>query len=558
MGQMHFDVPDSASDFFAAARWREAYLCGIEGVPWQTQNRFDGRRFTLTRSVDTSAKLLITCPVPTIGYRLLTSCSLRCEPKAHRLLVELARGSCFRVRVQSDIWRRGGLTLSDAFDDLLARGTERFIDATQTADADRAAEIATEAIEFLEKSATKLGELFTAQSIAFRKSREHRLSTMLAVSVLPPSPWKEMSEELGAAANPHSTDTFSGPASGQTSGPASDLATGSEGTPTASSGSGGQIHDTQAETDGPVSLGRAFNAAAVRISWGDIESASGRFEFDAVSEALDACARQGIRVIGGPLVDYHPRLLPDWLTLFDDNFDRLAATMNDFVEKTVMQFRGRVHLWNAASGFNTAGPLGLIDEQVMRLSIGAIQTVRRCDPNTPVILSLDQPCGEYLARDQDGISPFHFADALLRSGLGLAGIGLNFRFGYSSGETQPRSAIDFAQLIDRWSTLNAPLMVQVSVAGAPGQDADALVRTSPEPLKPDVESDKAAWSELQYQFAKPLIDTLLSKQIVHAVVWDGWSDRQPHLLPHSGLVDPSGRPRPMLDYLCRVRAEMLL
>lgn len=529
MGQMHFDVPDSASDFFAATRWRDAYLCGIEGVPWQTHNKFDGRRFTLARSVDTSAKLLITCPVPTIGYRLLTSCSLRCETKPHRLLVELARGSCFRVRVQSDIWRRGGLTLSDAFDDSLSGGMERFIDAAQTADPDRSSETALEAIVLLETAATKLGELFTAQSIAFRKNREHRLSTMLAVSVLPPHPWESGEDEPA--------DSSAGGQAGQRTDPAS---------------------LGQGAVDGPDSLGRAFNAAAVRISWGDVEAASGRFEFDAVSQALDACAQQGLRVIGGPLVDYHPRLLPDWLTLFDDDFDRLAATMNDFVEKTVMQFRGRVHLWNAASGFNTAGPLGLIDEQVMRLSIGAIQTARRCDPNTPVILSLDQPCGEYLAKDQDGISPFHFADALLRSGLGLAGIGLNFRFGFSTGDTHPRSAIEFAQLIDRWSTLNAPLMVQISVAGAPGEDAAAIFRTSTEPLTPDVDGDATAWSKIQYEFAKPLIDTLLSKQIVHAVVWDGWSDRQPHLMPHSGLIDSGGRSRPMLDYLRRVREDMLL
>ena len=123
-------------------------------------------------------------------------------------------------------------------------------------------------------------------------------------------------------------------------------------------------------------------------------------------------------MIGGPLIDFRTRLMPHWLYLFEDDFESLLKAAVHYVETTVAKFRGKVQLWNCATGLNTPGPLPLNDEQAMRLSIGILQAVRRTDPNTPAIMSFDQPFGEYLSKDRDGISPLQFADAMLRSGLG--------------------------------------------------------------------------------------------------------------------------------------------
>ena len=89
-------------------------------------------------------------------------------------------------------------------------------------------------------------------------------------------------------------------------------------------------------------------------------------------------------------------------------------------------------------------------------------------------MSFDQPFGEYLAKHRDGISPLHFADALVRSGLGMAGIGLEFRVNYCNHSTLPRSAVDFGQMIDRWATLGMPMLVQLTVPGGAGVDANSL------------------------------------------------------------------------------------
>ncbi len=569
MGQMHFHVPDAAAEFFHASRWQDAYLCGIEGVPWQTRNvfhphesvglgpvtaahdlptefvtgRHPGGRLTFNRSVNTSAKLLITCPIDGIGYRVLTTCSLRCVDTPHELLIELARGTCYRVRTQSDTWQRGGLILNEQFTRLLDDGTHAFLNALQPtsaaiADAEvETTKAATQAIALLEQASVELSALFAAQSMTFRRTREPRLSTMLAVGMLP--------------FNQTQTKQTQAIATKQT---ASRAAT-AKNTATLDNVGLDLNEPCVAISD---TLTGAFNAAAVRMSWGDIENAAGTPDFTSVNSLLDRCATVGLRVIGGPVIDHRIGLLPDWLMLLNNDFEHLMSAMTKFVEATVNEFRGRVHLWNAAAGLNLSGPLGLDDGQVMRFSLGVVQTIRRCDPHTPVIISIDQPCGEYLAKHADGISPIHFADALLRSGLGLAGIGLNFRFGFDSGETQPRTPLEFAQLIDRWGTLNAPLLVQLSVPAAPGTDTAAIIKHASVPLMPFLDNKVQSWAQQQHDFARPLIETLLAKQIVHAVVWDGASDETPHVMPHTGVIDSSGKPRPMLAYLTRLRDEWLM
>ncbi|MGB1707429.1 MAG: glycoside hydrolase family 10, partial [Rubripirellula sp.] len=52
----------------------------------------------------------------------------------------------------------------------------------------------------------------------------------------------------------------------------------------------------------------AFNSAAIRLNWADIETDSGRFSYDNAEEAIEFCSSKGMRIIGGPLIDFRERL----------------------------------------------------------------------------------------------------------------------------------------------------------------------------------------------------------------------------------------------------------
>ncbi len=497
MGQFHFAVPPDSPQLLQQTLWDDAYICGIEGVPWECRNKITDGVLSIARPVDTSGKLYLTCPTKGLGFQTLSTCSLMPRTVPHHLFLELARGSCFRAREQSSSWQRAGLSLGDRFGELLGKGTAEFLDASESRrDLDRCSQLAIEAIGTLEQSIADLGESFALQSIAYRKQREPQLGTLLAGSVVPPSPTKS------------------------------------------------PLHGR---------FEKAFNCAAVRFNWGNIESEAGKYDFQDCDDTVNWCAERGMRILGGPLIDFRKELMPDWLYLIEDDFDAFLDSVTKFTLKTVERYRGSVQLWNCAAGLNTPGPIRLDDEQVMRLAVTILQTVRRSDPNAPAIISFDQPFGEYLAKHRDGISALHFADALARSGLGMAGVGLDIRLNYRSDATLPRSALDFGNMIDRWATLGMPMLVQLSVPGDCGDDPASMMQ---QPTLPSG-IDKQDMATCQLRTAGPIIRTLLAKHIVHGIVWDGWADNEPHAQNHAGVIDSAGVPRPVLDYLERLRHELL-
>ncbi len=493
MGQFTFEVDESQKHALSRSLWPAAYLSGIEGVPWHTSSRLEGCRLTVQRDIDESGKLFLPWPVEGHGITSLATCSLRPTPAPYPLLLELARGSLYNIRTQSDLWSRSGLRLDERFYTALSEATTRFLDASGATEAARRDENCVAAVGLLESASQQLSDSYASQAIAFRKQRETKLGTL-----------------IGAALPP-----------------------------------GGGVPSHAGE------FTAAFNSTAIRMSWGDIESDVGRLDFDGPDAAVDWASSQGLRVIGGPLLDFQDRMLPHWLYLIEDNFDAVLDSVNHFAEQVIKRYKGRVQIWNCASGLNTPGPIGLSDEQVMRIAMTLVQTVRRQDPQTPVIISFDQPLGEYLAHHRDGISPIHFADALARSGLGLAGLGLELRLGYSAMGTIPRSALAIGQLLDRWATLGLPIMVQLAV---PANAASDPLARRPGSIISLGQSDSGEIHQMRV--ASSILRTILAKPFVHALIWEGWDDTISHVLPHAGLWE-SGGARPLLEYFKRIRRELL-
>jgi len=495
MGQFIFDVAESQHQLWARSIWSSAYICGIEGVPWYTTARLEADRLTVERDIDESGKLYLPWPIEGFGPMMQATCSLRPSPRPYSLLLELARGGCYNVRSQSDVWHRSGLRLEESFNRNLDEATAAFIEASGCGERlGVQSEFALRSLSLLHAAAEELSESYAAQAISFRKQNESKLSTLI----------------------------------------------------------GGMIHCEGGEPKHGADYSGAFNATSVRMSWGEIETDAGRYDYDRIDEVLGWASAVGLRVIGGPLLDFHDRMLPHWLYLIEDDFDKLLDSVNGFVERTVKRYRGRVQIWNCASGLNTQGPIDLSDEQIMRLAVTVLQTVRRIDPQTPAIISFDQPFGEYLAHHRNGISPIHFADALARSGLGMAGLGVELRVGYSGFGTLPRSTLQIGQMLDRWATLGMPLLVQVAIPAE--TSTDSLARRPGSLLT--MGGDEVVGEVTQMRYASAIIKMLLAKQFVHAIVWEGWDDTVPHLLPHSGLIGSSGT-RPLLEYFKRLRRDLL-
>jgi hypothetical protein len=212
-----------------------------------------------------------------------------------------------------------------------------------------------------------------------------------------------------------------------------------------------------------------------------------------------------------------------------------------------------VQLWHVAARLNQGGAFNSSEEQRLRLLVEAVDRVRALDARTPQVVSFDQPWAEYIARQDQELTPQHFADTLVRGELGLAGIGLEIHYGYSPGGTLPRDPLEISRQLDRWSQIGVPLMVFLSAPSSSA--ADSLARAPGRPLA-DLRAGGVtpAWQHALGQWLLPL---LLAKQSVQAIIWDGWQDNLPHEMPASGLFDASGAPKPLLQTLLELRREYI-
>lgn len=483
MGELRFIAPgltDSA--------WQRAYMSGMDGVPWHSHNRRRGEQWVLARPVRDSGNLFV--PWQLDGLELTLSTATLMERDTPYLLpLELARGTLNRLRSQMVEWEAAGLQLPADLAAKTQHATSLFTRALAAVERDvnEALAAAEQAIQRSARCLEQLGVEYSRQALEFRHQQSPRLGTMLAVNI--------------GHARPY-------------------------------------------EGEGARRLVAAFNTAVIPINWRQLEPNTGEYCWDELDQQVQWCEQRSLRICVGPLLRPSPGLLPEWIYLWEEDFDQLQSCAAMFVQEVVRRYKGRVHLWHAASRLNVAGALSIGEEARLRLAVRSIEAVRQVDPQTPVVTSVDQPWGEHLAREDLDLSPLHFADALVRADLGLAGIGLEINFGQHPRGTQPRDPVELCQQIDRWSLLGLPLLVLVTVPGGDTRDGAA---SCPQFRTPEQQAEQTA----------RLLSIFLAKTIVHGIVWNQLDDGQAQQPYPCGLFDDAHVPKPVLQTITQLRRDHL-
>jgi hypothetical protein len=296
----------------------------------------------------------------------------------------------------------------------------------------------------------------------------------------------------------------------------------------------------------------AFNAAVVPLNWKNVQPTPDTWQWTPCDKQMQWCRRHGVKVLAGPLLRLHRDSLPDWVAPAASDYDTLASALRKFIAAAVDRYRGEVHLWHCTAGTNAASNPPLSDDHKLRLTVTAIENVRRRDARTPVFVSFDQPWAEYMAWELTDLFPIHLADMLVRADLGLAAIGLEINYGYWPGGTYPRDLVEINEHVDLWGLLGLPLIVQLTVPSGsqPSPQTGREVRRPLDAMFPDGLSATS-----QKRFVERLLPMLVAKQCVQAVVWNHTFDSAPGLHPNAGLFDASDRPKPALSSLIALRRD---
>jgi hypothetical protein len=471
-----------------------AYFTAPDRTLWKTRTRVTDEGLAVERIESDSGYFHIPWHVEGQGELTLSTGWLMEREQPYQLEIELARGKICQVRSQLFEWQAIGLSVPEELEALVKDAVARLAHASTLRDEPKAAaKKADHAIRVAVQAAQWLGRCYAEQSLSARLHQRGKLETQVGV---------------------HLGDV--------------------------------PLQDGVA----PLVKG-SFNTGCVPLRWRKIEATECAYDWSVSDQQVAWCQEKGLLIHAGPLLAFDELGMPEWLCLQTD-FGSLAGCVGEFITAAVKRYKGRVSLWRCAARINVADVLGLEQEERLRLAAEAVQITRELDPDTPAIVSFDQPWGEYTGRETVDF-PRYLADTLVRANVGLTGLGLEINVGYHPGGSYPRDVLELSQLVDAWAVLGLPLHVTLTIPS--GSSPDPQARSECQPLSTAYAS---GWTtKIQQNWTELYLPLLLSKGNVHSVAWSQLRDAEPHAFPHGGLFDIQDRPKPALGIFAAVREKFL-
>jgi hypothetical protein len=468
-------------------------MAGLEGLPWVTRCVPQGDYLLVDREVNESGVLCFPWRVPGHGELMLSTTTMMERDEAYHLPLELARGTVHRLKSQLSNWQLVGLRSNTALDDKVHHATQLLAKAaTRQNQPDAISPIANRAIQAAMEAIDDLCDVYGEQALSLRLQ----------------------------------------------SGPVSTLV--------------GCRLDHVPEGRAAQYILEAFNAIHIPFTWREIESEPEKLDWEKYDRLVDWAREHGLKICGGPLLFLDQRALPDWIYLWEEDWEELEGYVLNHISAVVNRYKGKIHLWNVAGRVNSNQALAIDEEQMLRLVVDGVEKVRQLDTRIPIVISFNQPWSEMMGLHDRDLPPLHFADTLARAELGVAGFGLELQWGYWPNATPERDLIELSRLVDRWTMLGFPMLMQITSPSS--GEPDPLAKQNSKPIV-DPESGRPNTTS-QMRDMQKMLPVLLAKSSVQALFWNQWSDAETHDYPHGGLLDAAGKPKPVLKVLADMRRKM--
>ena len=112
-------------------------------------------------------------------------------------------------------------------------------------------------------------------------------------------------------------------------------------------------------------LVNSFDYAVLAMRWKQIQPQEQSFDASFLDEWVELLARKRMPIVGGPLIDFTEGEAPDWLFIWEHDFDTLRELAYEYVQKMVTRYRKAVAVWNVCAGLHTNMVFSLSFEQII-------------------------------------------------------------------------------------------------------------------------------------------------------------------------------------------------
>ena len=480
-----------------------AYLVGTEGVPVRADIDFSEGQVTCHKRTAGAAALVLLWRIEGVGVVVQETARLQERDKPYNLQRELARGRLMRIEQKREDWGLYDYSGAEAINTEIDRARDRLIDAFK---ADSPAETSRLGDEALRGAVTASEALSMYHADIFLKRRQQAGSF-----------GRNM---FGCTLNIQNTS---------------------------------EVYRKH--------LLENFDFVTLPTSWRTIEPKEQEYDWRALDAWVDFLSKRRIPIQAGPLVAFDELNLPDWLYIWEHDFDTVREMVQAHMTRVVQRYGSAVQSWRAVSGLHANNAFNFGFEQLMELTRLAVATLKQLAPRAVSMIDIVEPWGEYYARNQRTIPPMLYADLVVQSGINFDAFGLQFSFGKTADGMFARDMFQISSAIDRFSNLGKPLhitTVQVPSSVLPPEPP------ADEPLPVGCMSGggmwRGEWSEaIQAEWLKSFYMIALSKPFVESVNWRDLIDpppSRPGALPTAGLIRADGAPKPACEMHRAIRAHV--
>lgn len=302
-------------------------------------------------------------------------------------------------------------------------------------------------------------------------------------------------------------------------------------------------------------VSKSCDFITVPMRWVEMEPAEGDYDYSKTDRWIEWAIREAkMPVVGGPLIDFRSPSVPDWLYIWENDYETLRELVYEHIKTLVTRYRRTITRWTVCSGLHCGEHFKLSFEQMMDLTRICVLVTRKLHPRAKIQVEITEPWGEYHTRDRSSLPPLLYAEMLSQAGIQIDAFSLRMQMGSFKSGLQARDLMAFSAKLDQYAMLDRP--ITISSFGAP---ASGLAPREPSETLPTTGTWRQPWDEsAQAKWLSAFGALALSKPYIESICWHELADSQGASdMRTGGLMDNKGIARPSLERFTDLRNAVM-
>jgi hypothetical protein len=307
-----------------------------------------------------------------------------------------------------------------------------------------------------------------------------------------------------------------------------------------------------------AALSANFDYLCLPASWRLLSPAEGETRWGPLDTWIEWAGRARMPVIAGPLINFEPSAVPDWLYIWEHDYDTVRDLLYEHLERVVSRYKQVVNAWNVVSGLHVNSHFVFSFDQLMDLTRMAAMLVKKLQPAAKTLVEVRQPFGEYYAGNPRSIPPLMYADLIVQSAIPFDGFAVQVLMGQAQPGQFTRDLMQISNLLDQFAVFGRPLYVTFA---APSEPVTAMMLAVPQGEEPADENAgvwRKPWSPVvQSHWLEAVMQVALGKPFIEGVAWQEVVDHPGIDLPLSGLLTEELAPKLAMKRFVGYRRSLL-